>query len=502
MCLDVASGQIYQFENAAVPAKSLSMVFSFYVYSFHDAPEKSLGQPFVKFHNVVAHSPGATALPGYRGMQLSLVPLQTFWTLVDPQHLCTTEADRSAGRAQEIDQLLVKRPEGVTQDDMSVYTHTVEFGQEHPKDVSLPVRATGIYVLVFSNCGSLPEATLTGSVVVKNAYGFLPGIEYHKLTFYGSLTSVYGLLALVWMAASIRWWKESFTIQNCISVVIFFGLVEAFMGWFFYHDWNINGVRNNVLFTFLTLFAVLKSTFSYTLVLVASLGWGVTRPYLDQQTTVRILALSVLNLVLSFLRETFLSYRHSHRLSPAFMVLCLLPSTVLNAITFFWIFTALSSLIATLRERRQMEKLILFQRLWRLLVGAIVSGSFMFLFQIFDLSRSINTKWKYQWFLADGVTHTLFLVVLAVMMFLWAPNIDSSRYTYVAPKNRKGGDKGPKTTWEDVDDRDEDSDDDEDFWAATQGSSEAKASSSNAKAVTGLSTKMKDIEADADGEKA
>merc|ERR1712039_12621 len=76
------------------------------------------------------------------------------------------------------------------------------------------------------------------------------------------------------------------------------------------------------------------------------------------------------------------------------------------------------------------EKLVLFERLWKILVFALAVASFTLLFQIFDLSRSISIRWHYQWFFADGVSHILFLLVLAAMMYLWAPHTNSQRYAY------------------------------------------------------------------------
>merc|ERR1712217_694773 len=131
-----------------------------------------------------------------------------------------------------------------------------------------------------------------------------------------------------------------------------------------------------------------------------------------------------------FIRESVLSFRHSHSLSLAFVLLCLLPVSLLNGAIFYWVFTALSSLMETLRERRQSEKLTLFQRLWKILIAALAVATFTLLFQIFNLSRSITARWKYQWLLTDGVSHILFLFVLAAMMYLWAPHKYSQRYAY------------------------------------------------------------------------
>jgi hypothetical protein len=250
------------------------------------------------------------------------------------------------------------------------------------------------------------------------------------MPFYGWLSIFYTVMSFAWLGLSFRWWRELFHIHYCIAAVILLGLVEAFLWWIFFNDWNHSGFRGRFLFIMAILSSVVKSVFSYMLVLVASLGWGVTRPYLDHRTIMKVQAISCLYIVLDFIRESVLSFRHSHSLSLAFVLLCLLPVALLNGAIFYWIFTGLSSLMETLRERRQNEKLLLFERLWKILVFALGIASLTLLFQIFDLSRSISIRWHYQWFFADGVSHILFLVVLAAIMYLWAPHMHSQRYAY------------------------------------------------------------------------
>merc|ERR1711963_310989 len=126
----------------------------------------------------------------------------------------------------------------------------------------------------------------------------------------------------------------------------------------------------------------------------------------------------------------------------------------------------------TLRERRQFEKLLLFQRLWKILIAALAFATFTLLFQIFNLSRSITARWKYQWLVTDGISHILFLFVLASMMYLWAPHKYSQRYAYSQQIDGNDHDLGnsnpdnPRLIWAD-DDGDDDADDGESFWATT-----------------------------------
>jgi len=466
-----ARGQIYTFEEAPVPeTKSLHTMYAFYVYSHQDAPEKSLGhEPFVKFHGLFLKGvKEPMPPPTYEGIQLSILPYANFWNLIDKNKFCATAQDAKDGLALAADQLLVRKPVGSTYADVNVYAHTVKLATpDRPlgdKDVQIVVRETGVYILVFSNCGDVQDATVQGSVLVKNAYGFLPGNEYHKLPFYGWLSLFYSFAGLIWMSLSLRYWRELFHIQYCIAVVVFLGLVEAFLWWIFFNDWNHTGIRGRFLFIMAILSSVLKSIFSYMLVLVASLGWGVTRPYLDQRTIMKVQGMAFLYIVLDFIRESVLSFRHSHSLTLTFVLLCLLPVALLNGAIFYWIFTALSSLMETLRDRRQMEKLVLFERLWRILVFALAVASCTLLFQIFDLSRSISIRWHYQWFFADGMSHILFMLVLAAMMYLWAPHTNSQRYAYDKVADDEDEDGAKATEW--ADEAGDDADD-ESFWATT-----------------------------------
>jgi len=410
----------------------------------------------------------------YEGIQLSIMRYRDFWNLIDPHQFCSTEGDVQAGKADKRDQLLVQKQLGQTYRDVNVYAHTVRFSSSPQKDVKEDVMKTGVYILVYSNCGGYMDATVTGTVIVKNAYGFLPGNEYHKMPFYGHLLIIYVILAVIWMGLSFRWWRELFMIQNCIAVVIFFGLVECFVWFLFFNEWNASGIRGKFLFVLAILFTVIKSTFSYMLVLVASLGWGVTRPYLDTQVILKIQVLSFLYIVLDFIREAVLSFRHSHSLSIMFVLLCLLPVSLLNGAIFSWVFSALSHLMETLKERRQLEKLALFQQLWRILIGALSVATLTLLFQIFNLSRSITARWKYQWLLTDGISHGLFLFVLAAMMYLWAPHKYSQRYAYsqqIGMDADKDPPDHPGAIWGDDDDLNDDAEEGDSFWATTKGSS-------------------------------
>mmetsp|Transcript_6047 Transcript_6047/g.13369 ORF Transcript_6047/g.13369 Transcript_6047/m.13369 type:complete len:522 (+) Transcript_6047:129-1694(+) len=477
LCSYRAWAQMYDFEAAQVPPnRSLHTLYAFYVYSREEAPERK-GLPQVIFKNLHAESMNP-AIPtssktDYKGIQVSIMLYKNFWNLIDPKKFCCT-ADDDKALCPEADGLLVNRSRDQTEESAGVYLHRVEFLEPdgHTEDETKVIRKTGVYILALSNCGTFEEATISGHLAVKNSYGYLPGNEYHKIPFYGWLLLIYMVLAIVWFFLSLRWWKELFPIQSCISAVVFFGLVESLFWYVFFQDWNTTGKRPRVLFVLAILASVVKSIFSYMLVLVGSLGWGVTRPYLDRNVIFKIQAICFLYIVLDFIRESVLSFRNSHSLSLTFVLLCLLPVSLLNGGIFYWVFTALSNLMETLAERRQSEKLLLFSRLWKILVFAMTVATATLLFQIFNLSRNITDKWRYQWLLTDGIFHVLFLVVLAAMMYLWAPHKYSQRYAYSQQLSLddKDGDVETQGIWADQgeDIVEEEDDKGESFWAATR----------------------------------
>jgi hypothetical protein len=306
------------------------------------------------------------------------------------------------------------------------------------------------------------------------------------MPFYGWLALVYAVLALTWMALSLRWWRELFTFHYCIAAVILLGLLEAFIWFVFYKDWNDSGLRSRILFIMAIMSTVVKSVYSYMLALVAALGWGVTRPYLDRSTLLKLQGLSVLYIILDFIRQTVLSFRHSHTLSVTFVLLCLLPVGLINGAIFYWIFSALASLMKTLKERKQTEKLRLFERLWTLIIVALTTASIALIFQIFDLSRSINIRWHYQWLFADAVSHTIFLIVLMAMMYLWAPHMHSKRYAYSQAVSQeddeKQGETKPDSIWADEELGEEE--DDDSLWSITHAKSTQESNTNTAAPTT------------------
>mmetsp|Transcript_19210 Transcript_19210/g.48037 ORF Transcript_19210/g.48037 Transcript_19210/m.48037 type:complete len:337 (-) Transcript_19210:647-1657(-) len=229
--------------------------------------------------------------------------------------------------------------------------------------------------------------------------------------------------------------KQLFAIHRCIGFVILIGLLECGLWYHYYADWNEDGVRPQTLFICAILSTVAKNIFSQVLVLLASLGWGITQPTLPRNTIFKIQLLTFLYLILDSVREVVLSVRHSLVLPLSFVLLCLIPIAFLHGGILYWIFVALSSLLTELERSRQTAKLDLYLKFWKVLVLSVVILGVSFLYQLYTYSTSIERqlekqKWSQLWIFTDLVGHALFLLVLVTMMHLWAPSARSHQIAY------------------------------------------------------------------------
>jgi len=456
-------GQIVELDRRAVPpSDTLHLLYAFYVYSHKEAPSKEFGDSFVRFHAVEVNG----AKSDTDGVYLSLVRYDDWDKVVDSTHFCCTKWDAAADVCPVEHSFIVQKSSEQSFEDIGVLVHQVPGKGDSTNDIRMRLVQTGVYVLVLSNCGGdVPGGYLSGKVSVKNPYGFLAGNEFYKLRFSGWLSVSYLILAFVWLSLSLRWWKESLHIHGCIAGVILLGLVQCFMRFAFFSNLNSDGVPNYVLFSLALVFTVSKSVFSYMLVLVASLGWGVTLPFLEPKWIRRVEVVSAAYIVLGVLKELALSNRHPLSLPLPFTLLIVVPAAGLNVLIFVWIFNALTTLMDKLKERGQTDKFKLFYRLWAVLSLAIVVACVSWTWLVVDLSRDVLDGWKHQWALTEGTEEIVFLFVLTSIVYLWAPNKHSQRYAYNVQVDAEGSDEEkPKPTNSSRWSCQADVDEGEDFW--------------------------------------
>mmetsp|Transcript_100115 Transcript_100115/g.291996 ORF Transcript_100115/g.291996 Transcript_100115/m.291996 type:complete len:499 (+) Transcript_100115:86-1582(+) len=422
--------QIYKLEQAPVPAPlSLSTHYVFYVKAQANGAQAS-----VEFRQLAAHkTPDGQQPPsGYKGLQVSILPLDKFWDLVNKESFCASTQDVKSHKAKQCCHLLLNPPAGSTLDEVGVRTQGVPLGSE-AETVSFPIKNAGRYILTISNCGNYSEATITGSVAVRNAHGYLPAYEFNAMRNAGWSMVLYTGICLAWTSAVVRYYKSLFYVQKGILVISLICVLEAFSTWLDRWDWNTTGARRDSLFIASLFFYTVKYVVSWRLLLLTALGGAVLED-LDTKTAIIFFLSSFLFLLQLCAWRLIISYRFSHELDSTFLLLVTLPGILIYGGMFGWAFRLLTSLSARIAEQKRDDLMGILGKTRKILVVGFLLSTINATVQILDIAKNIF-PWDLAWFSVDGAPQYSFMAVLVAMMVVWWPTEDSWKYGYQVQTN-------------------------------------------------------------------
>jgi hypothetical protein len=111
----------------------------------------------------------------------------------------------------------------------------------------------------------------------------------------------------------------------------------------------------------------------------------------------------------------------------------ILPLAATLTAFYIWTLNSLKLTMKDLFERKQNVKLLMFKRLWWVLLGSIMVIFGFFFLNSFSFSRHgapdfVPTHWKTRWFVLDGWLNLIYLVDLAVIAYLWRPTANNRRF--------------------------------------------------------------------------
>lgn len=248
--------------------------------------QESDGQPEVSrivFDNLRFTGPNAEAVAQPGSVEVSVLSYSDFWNVFFPTSLdeskkfCCDEVELQSGRNCTLNQLII--PPEITS------FKSVPIKRVHDM---FDITSSDMFILLFSNCGLYQDVSVSGAVYLHNYFGYLPGIEAPKVGFYLLLASVYVGLLIVWAVLALRHRSQLIHIHMAIAVVLIFGLLEALWWFGFYRHWNSVPQRSTVFLGTSIVVTVIKNILAFMLVLVASLGWGITKPSLGTTTKRKI----------------------------------------------------------------------------------------------------------------------------------------------------------------------------------------------------------------------
>jgi len=423
-CLLPAWAEVFHFDKMPIPEPySMTTHHVFYVHSEGDAPGRQESASVV-FRNLGANLAGNSQLGGYNSVQVSLLPFDNMWDIVDKKTFC---AVRGIGKNSEL--LLQQTPAT-----SHAAIHAVPFpATGNPQNVEFQIKKTGRYILAYSNCGSAntTSATVTGSVLVKNPYGFLPGNEYSNLNFHGWCAVIYVVLNVLWTGMYVRFFRSTFYIQTGIAGISALCLLESSFSWLMYKDWNSTGDLSYFLLLLSSACYVFKYVCAWALLRSSSVAVGLDQEDLDTATPVKLFVSCALFMIQQCAWKQVMTYRHTLQLQSGFVIAVALPGFFIWAALFLWHFLALKHLLNRLMKvERKAMALACFQKVQCVLIAAAVGSFSVSTLQAVDIASQEVMPWNSQ-FLSSGAANLVFMMVLMAMMLVWLPSEDSWKLVYM-----------------------------------------------------------------------
>jgi hypothetical protein len=194
------------------------------------------------------------------------------------------------------------------------------------------------------------------------------------------------------------------------------------------HGLNVGA---KVLMVIVAVLNAARTSFSFFLLLIVCMGYGVVKPSLGR-TMVYVRILAIAHFVFAVIYAVA-----SLSITPeaAGILILFIELPLAATLTGFYVWT-LSSLNATMKDlvdRKQKTKAMMYKKLWWCLLGSIIIlFGFIFINALAFASRTeadfLPEHWKSRWFVLDGWLSIVYLMDLAFIAYLWRPTANNRRF--------------------------------------------------------------------------
>ncbi|KAI4105053.1 MAG: hypothetical protein L6R37_002941 [Teloschistes peruensis] len=300
-----------------------------------------------------------------------------------------------------------------------------------PEAPKYEIKKTGYYCV-----GSAPfsdNAQYKGNVKFRNAYGRLPAAQIAKLPFYAGITIVYAVIGIFWGFLYAQNRHDILAVQNYITAIIVFLIVEQLMTWGFYDYKNTHGFNAGAK-VFMLVDSILnagRNSFSFFLLLIVCMGYGVVKPSLGK-TMVYVRFLAIAHFVFGVIYAVASLSITPDNAGPLVLFVILPLAGTLTAF-YVWTLSSLNHTMKDLLTRKQHVKALMYKKLWyAILASIVVIFAFFFLNSFTFAERSspdfVPNHWKTRWFILDGWLNLVYMVDIAYVAYLWRPTVNNRRF--------------------------------------------------------------------------
>ncbi|KXT12593.1 hypothetical protein AC579_376 [Pseudocercospora musae] len=343
-------------------------------------------------------------------------------------YLCD-EGARDAGLCKEDDLgsfILASNATGISKSPIrSEAIHLKE-----PGAVNYPIKKTGYYCV---STAAYSAQEYTGIVEFRNAFGELPAAQIAKLPFYAALTIVYAVLAMGW---AVLYWmnrRDILAVQNYITAIVVFLVIEMFMTWLFYDYQNRHGLNAGAkaLLVVVSILSAARNSFSFFLLLIVCMGYGVVKPTLGK-TMIYVRWLAITHFVFGVIYAVSSLAVTPENAGPLVLLVVLPLAGTLTAF-YIWTLNSLNYTMKDLMERKQTIKAAMYRKLWWCILISIVVIFVFFFVNSWTFAGQSNADfvpnhWQTRWFILDGWLNLVYFFDVAFVAYVWRPTANNRRF--------------------------------------------------------------------------
>lgn len=221
--------------------------------------------------------------------------------------------------------------------------------------------------------------------------------------------------------------------QNYITAILVFLVVEMLMTWAFYDYLNRNGsnIGAKVLLVFVAILNAFRNSFSFFLLLIVCMGYGVVKPSLGP-TMVYVRWLAIAHFIFGLAYAVTSLVLPPDAASP-FLLLVVLPLAGTLTGFYVWTLNSLNFTLKDLRERKQHVKESMYKKLWWCILISILVIFGFFFFNSFTFASAsspdfVPFHWKSRWFVLDGWLNLVYFADVAWVAYVWRPTANNRRF--------------------------------------------------------------------------
>lgn len=313
----------------------------------------------------------------------------------------------------------------------ALYTKAINLKDPGPP-TNYPIVKTGYYC-VGTTAFSPSDVEYTATVEFRNAYGELPAAQIAKLPFYGGITIVYAVIGAFWAFLYVQHRHDILPVQNYITAIIIFLIVEMLMTWGFYDFMNRNGstIGSKVLMIIVAILNAGRNSFSFFLLLIVCMGYGVVKHSLGK-TMIYVRWLAGAHFVFGLIYSIASLTVTPENAGPLVLFVILPLAGTLTAF-YVWTLNSLNMTMKDLNERKQTVKALMYRKLWWSILFSIMIIFGFFFFNSFTFASAsdpdfVPFHWQTRWFILDGWLNLVYLGDVVFIAYLWRPTANNRRF--------------------------------------------------------------------------